>query len=102
MTETSTPTKSDDKRIYVDDPDGKQFYEYQNHDAMALQTGDLFVSLGKLHIVKEVKRKQGQWTVTLENGFSFDPTRDYLSKKDPQDLRRMTFWRPRAAFRGSF
>lgn len=98
MTATSTPTA---ETITVDDPDGKKFYELTDHDAMTLDVADVLVRNGGLRVVKDVKKKRTRggldWTVTLSDGFKFDP-RDDMIRGVSDDARRITYWRPRRGF----
>jgi hypothetical protein len=96
MTKTAIPTKPKSavpETIYVNDPDGKKFFQMDNHDAMTLDVNDLVWHNDRLCRVTTVKRKhtrQGvNWFVVLNDGHGFDPSAD-----DPE-LRNITFWRPR-------
>lgn len=102
MTDTSTITKTRDNRsIYVDDLDGMKFYEMVGHDAMTLTNGDLLVYRERLVQVKDVRKKHVRggidWTITLDNGFQFDPTNDFVSGIS-DNMRSIRYWRPRSGF----
>lgn len=91
--------------IQVADIDAKKFWCLPKHSVRLLEAGDMYVlpnprqlpgkpSLpGRLVTVKSVARsRQGGATVTLDNGYAFDPT---LPTHDDHDV---TIYRPRRGF----
>ena len=101
ITATDAPKPAAPKKkvetIYVNDPDGKKFYELVGHDAMTLQPGDLLISRDRLMMVKDVDKRQKQHKITLDNGFVFDPRHDYVNGIS-NNMRSIRYWRPRAGF----
>lgn len=104
-TESKPAAKKKNDAIYVNDPDGKKFYELAGHDAQTLSPGDLIPFKGQLALVKDVKKKHTrggvEHTVTLDNGYSFDPrseTNYLIGQSSDGNLRSIRYWRPRAGF----
>ena len=104
--ETAKPAaKKKNDTIYVNDPDGKKFYEMVGHDAQTLQPGDLIPFKGALALVKDVKKKHQRGgvdhTVILDSGYQFDPRADVnylIGQSADGNLRSIRYWRPRAGF----
>lgn len=99
MTDTKTkPATKQPQSITVDDPDGKRFYQYDNHDALLLSEGDRVYHNDRLCVVKttskihRTKTREGEIVsrmVQLDDGHKFD------AGHDDSRLMSLTFWRPR-------
>jgi hypothetical protein len=88
------------KRPVPEDTTYMGYYRLDNHDAQCLQVGDRIIRMGSLVTVTDVQRKRGETTITLSDGFRFDPRFDAESNNKPW-LQSITFFRPRRAFSAS-
>lgn len=80
-----------------------RFRVLTDHDAQMLQIGDAVEMPdrpGETRVVTDIKRKRGGEgrSVTLDNGYTFDP---YNVGLNDERYRHMTIWRPLSKFRAS-